>query len=155
MRMPTTLATLFAPASQRVTDASFLLLRVAAGLIMIPHGWPKLFGTFAPVLAKNVLTPLGLPFPLAVAYGLGTLEIVGGLALAAGFMTRPLALAFAIEMAVITAIVNWPKGWIYSVPGGGAEFPALLLVVYVVLLFAGPGRMAADAGLARRADWRS
>lgn len=41
--------------------------------------------------------------------------------LALGVVTRPLALAFAVETAIITAAVSWPKGWIYSVPGGGAE----------------------------------
>ncbi|HKV55004.1 MAG TPA: DoxX family protein [Candidatus Binataceae bacterium] len=104
-----------------------LWLRVVAGGIMIPHSIPKLFGSFAPVLARNVLGPLGFPGPLYWAYFLGLLELVGGVLLALGVLTRPLALAFAVETAIITAAVSWPKGWIYSVPGGGAEFPFLLL----------------------------
>src|SRR5579862_9046466 len=110
-----------APACDFVAPLAWPMLRVAAGLIMIPHGVPKLFGTFAPILAKNVLTPLGLPGPVYWAYFLGILEIFGGALLAAGFMARLLALMFAVETAVIFIFVSLPKGWIYSVPGGGAE----------------------------------
>jgi putative oxidoreductase len=125
------------------------MLRIASGLIMIPHGIPKLFGTFAPVLAKNVLAPMGFPEPLYVAYFLGALEIFGGCLLAAGFLTRLLAAIFAFESAIILIFVNLPKGWIYSVPGGGAEFPALLLVLYFALLFVGAGKFSIDAALGR------
>ncbi len=68
----------------RLRPLAWPMLRIAAGLIMIPHGIPKLFGTFAPVLAKTVLAPLGFPEPLYVAYFLGALEIFGGSLLAAG-----------------------------------------------------------------------
>ncbi len=138
-----------APLYQRLQPLAWPMLRIAAGAIMIPHGWPKLFGTFAPIVAKNVLAPLGFPAPLYVAYFLGTLEIVGGLLLAAGVLTRLLALMFAVEMLIIFVFVNWPKGWIYSVPGGGAEFPALLFVLYLAFVFTGAGRFSVDAALRR------
>jgi putative oxidoreductase len=129
------------------------LLRFFAGVIMIPHSIPKLFGTFAPVLAKNVLAPLGFlnyPDPLFWAYFLGGLEIVGGTLLALGLLTRPLALAFAIETAIITWCVAVPKGWVYSSPGGGAEFPFILFVVYVAILCMGPGGYSLDRLVAKR-----
>lgn len=138
-----------APAYDRVRPLAWPMLRVAAGLIMISHGVPKLFGSFAPILAKNVLTPLGLPGAIYWAYFLGALEIFGGVLLAAGFMTRLVALMLAAETAVIFAFVSLPKGWIYSVPGGGAEFPALLLVLYLALLFEGAGNWSIDRAVKR------
>lgn len=56
---------------------------------------------------------------------------------------------FAAETAVILIFVKFPKGWIYSVPGGGAEFPALLFVLYLALMFEGAGKWSIDS-MARR-----
>src|SRR4051812_48352698 len=101
---------------EAIQPFGYPLIRAVAGAIVIPHSYPKLFGTFAPVLAKNVLAPLGFlnfPDPLFWAYFLGVLELVGGALLVLGLFTRPLALVFAVEMAVITYFVAMPKGWMY------------------------------------------
>ena len=45
-------------------------------------------------------TKLGMPMPEALAPAIAVLEIVGGLALIAGFLTRPFALLFIGEMIV-------------------------------------------------------
>jgi hypothetical protein len=66
---------------ERAAPFGYPLIRIAAGAIIMPHAFPKLFGSFAPVLAKNVLAPLGFltfPDPLFWAYFLGGLELVGG-----------------------------------------------------------------------------
>jgi putative oxidoreductase len=125
-------------------DFAWLLVRCAAGAIALPHAWPKLFGTFAPVLAEKVLTPLGLPAPLLIAYGLGVLELVGGVLLILGLGTRVVALLMVGEWAVITFAVAIPKGWIYSVAGGGAEFPAIMTVLYLAIVIYGAGRLSLD-----------
>src|SRR5262249_52569876 len=69
-------------------------------------------------VAQNVLTPLGFPAPLAWAYFLGVLEFFGGAALAMGFLTRPLALMFTVQMAIVT---YWHagNGYFFSSPRGG------------------------------------
>lgn len=133
----------------RLRPLAWPMLRIAAGLIMIPHGIPKLFGAFAPLLAKNVLAPLGFPAPLYVAYFLGILEIFGGILLAAGFLTRLVALMFVVETAIIFLFVSLPKGWIYSVPGGGAEYPGILFVIYLALAIRGAGEYSVDGVLKR------
>ena len=128
------------------------LIRASAGFIIVPHAFPKLFGSFAPVLAKNVLAPLGFlwPDPLFWAYFLGILELVGGTALAFGLCTRFFAAGLAIECAIITFGVAIPKGWFYASPGGGAEFPAILTLLYLGVLLVGPGRCALDRLIAKR-----
>jgi len=45
-------------------------------------------------------TKLGMPMPGALAPAIAVLEIVGGLSLVAGFLTRPFALLFIGEMIV-------------------------------------------------------
>lgn len=137
----------------RIAPFGYVLIRIAAGAIIIPHAFPKLFGSFAPVLAKNVLAPLGflnVPDPLFWAYFLGVLELVGGACLILGLLTRAAALGLAIETAIITYFVAMPKGWFYASPGGGAEFPAILTLLYLGILIAGPGRCALDRLIMKR-----
>jgi putative oxidoreductase len=138
---------------EAVAPFGYVLIRVAAGAIIMPHAFPKLFGSFAPVLAKNVLAPLGFlnfPDPLFWAIFLGVLELVGGALLIVGLLTRAMALGLAIETAIITYFVAIPKGWFYASPGGGAEFPAILTLVYLGIVLTGPGRYALDRLVARR-----
>jgi putative oxidoreductase len=63
------------------------LIRITAGLMLIPHGWPKLMmgvtATANMALVKRGIAPAE---PLAIA--LITLETLGGLCIALGLFTR-------------------------------------------------------------------
>src|SRR5262249_143859 len=122
---------------------SHAIIRCCAGAIVIYHGYMKLFAGFAGPVAQNVLTPLGFPRPLAWAYFLGVLEFFGGAALAVGFLTRPLALMFTVQMAIVT---YWHagNGYFFSSPRGGWEFPLLLTFLYGATFFRGAAVLALD-----------
>ncbi len=92
-------------------------------------------------VADHVVAVLGLPLPLAWAYFLGILEFFGGIALAIGFLTRPIALMLTVEFVVITCW-SWPNGYFFS--KGGYEYPLLLLIVYAAIFFRGSGRCSID-----------
>src|SRR6266700_1911060 len=81
---------------EAISPYSYAIIRCAAGTVVVYHGYMKLFGPAAAPVAQNVLTPLGFPMPLAWAYFLGVLEFFGGIMLAVGLFTRPLALMFTI-----------------------------------------------------------
>src|SRR5258708_5771504 len=87
---------------EAVAPYSYAIIRFAAGVVLIYHGYVKLFGPAAAPVAQNVLTPLGFPMPIAWAYFLGALEFFGGAMLAIGLLTRPIALMLTVEFAVIT-----------------------------------------------------
>ena len=78
-----------------------------------------------------------------LAYGLGIVQLLGGAALALGLLTRPFALLFAIEM-IFSVILHYPNGYTFAAPGGGYEFPLIMLLVYVAIFFRGAGRCALD-----------
>jgi putative oxidoreductase len=82
----------------------------------------------------------GSPF---TTYGLGILQLLGGAALALGFLTRPTALVFAIEM-IVSVILHYPHGYTFAAPGGGYEFPLIMLLVFVAIFFRGAGRCSLD-----------
>jgi putative oxidoreductase len=131
-------ARLYAP----LEPYAYALIRVTAGAIFVPHGIQKLFGGGAPALAAKTLAAWGLPAPLAWAYGLGVLELVGGALLAVGFLTRPIALLFIIELAVFIFGVHIDRGWLWT--RGGVQYPLFLLGLCVAVLLRGGGRYSID-----------
>ncbi len=133
---------------QSVAPYSYAIIRFCMGAVVIYHGYMKLFGGTATPVANNVLTPLGFPMPLAWAYFLGILEFFGGAALAVGLLTRPIALMFTVQMAIVT---YWHagNGYFFSSPRGGWEFPLLLTLIYAAIFFRGGGRCSIDRMLGR------
>jgi len=127
-----------------VEPLSYLLIRLTVGLMIIPHGWPKLMSgldaTAANVIAKRGLAPAE---PLAVI--LIILETVGGLCVALGLFTRFFAAAITIEMAVIMSFY-WPKfGW----TGPGYEYPLMWGLVMLAIALRGGGPYSLDRKIGR------
>jgi putative oxidoreductase len=126
-----------------ISPYSYAIVRFIAGAILVYHGYNKLFVTGVQPVADHVVTTLGLPMPIAWAYLLGILEFFGGIALAVGFLTRPIALMLTIEFIVITCW-HLGNGYVFASPHGGYEYPLLLAVIYAAIFFRGAGRCSID-----------
>jgi len=133
---------------QSVAPYSYAIIRFIAGAILIYHGYNKLFGGIINGVAQNVVTPMGLPDPLAWAYFLGILECFGGALLAIGFLTRPIALMLVVEFIIIT-YWHFGNGYGFSSPKGGFEYPLVLLVLYIAIFFRGAGRCSIDRAIGK------
>jgi putative oxidoreductase len=72
-------------------------------------------------------------------------ELIGGILLIIGLLSRLAALILAIEMIFTTLLVKVHVGFI-APPGGGAgaELDLILLAAFLTILLAGPGRLALD-----------
>jgi putative oxidoreductase len=116
-----------------------LVLRVVVGLLFVPHGYAKLFTNTAFFL--KFFGGLGLNPPIFFTYFIGGLEFFGGIAVALGLLTRPLAFMLFIDMAVAAIMVQLPRGW--SGPGG-AEYVVTLAVISLVVAMRGSGRISID-----------
>ena len=77
--------------------SGIILLRLMAGGVFLWEGMLKFIYVNQGV---DRFTKLGLPFPQATANMVGVLEIVGGILLITGFLTRAIAIPFVIEMLV-------------------------------------------------------
>jgi putative oxidoreductase len=130
------------------SDLGLLALRAGLAAVFITHGYVKLFGGHHDRTVALFMT-VNIPAPEAMAWVVGGLEFVGGLALAAGLGTRLVAALLAIEMAVAIARVRWPQGFL-----GAAEFEVLLLLACLALFGTGSGRISLDAGLSLRRSAR-
>jgi putative oxidoreductase len=102
---------------------STLLVRLGPAIVFLIHGYLKLFGGHHDQTVALFLT-VNLPQPEALAWLIGALEFIGGLALLTGIWMRPLAALLAVEMAVAIYRVRLPQGFV-----GGWEFELTLLLV--------------------------
>jgi len=124
---------------------SYTLIRVALGLILIPHGFNKLFLDDAVPASRNFVA-FGWAYPLAWAYFIGALEFFGGILLAVGLFTRAVALAFVIEMGVICFAVLWPN---WSWGRRGMEYALFMGIVALAIFLRGGGRLSLDQRLGK------
>jgi putative oxidoreductase len=125
------------------------LLRVAMGLILFPHGCQKLFGWFGGLGFEKftqIFDKIGWhPAAFWVAV-VALTELVGGLMLAFGFLTRFAAAAILIFM--INAVwATSAKGFFWT--AGGYEYSLLIGFVALVFLIRGGGRFSIDHALGR------
>ncbi|HVY59326.1 MAG TPA: DoxX family protein [Xanthobacteraceae bacterium] len=125
---------------ETLAPLSYTLVRVALGLILIPHGFAKLFLNDAVPASRNFVH-FGWAYPLAWAYFIGALEFFGGIMLALGLFTRVIAAAIVVEMSVISFAVLWPN---WSWGRRGMEYALFMGIVALAIFFRGGGRWSVD-----------
>ncbi|WHO71327.1 DoxX family protein [Rhizobium sp. BT03] len=108
-------------------------LRIITALLFIEHGTMKLFGFPASQMSGS-LPPLMLFAAL--------LELVGGILILIGLLTRPVAFLLAGEMAVAYFMAHAPSSFFPAVNQGDAAI--LFCFVFLYLFFSGPGAFAVD-----------
>lgn len=129
-------------------DIAFLILRLVAGLTFAAHGAQKAFGWWGgPGFAgwQGAMGHMGFrPVRLFAVVSI-LVELVGGIALAVGFLT-PLTAAFVLaQTVVIIGQVHWPHGFFNS--KSGYEFPLQLGAIALAVGLAGAGAVSVDAAL--------
>ncbi|VUD41860.1 Putative oxidoreductase CatD [Thalassocella blandensis] len=123
------------------TNAAFgtFILRIALGLVLLAHSvYLKLFVFTLPGTAQ-FFGSLGLPEFLA--YVVFAAEAIGGIALIIGFKTNLVALAL-IPVLLGATWAHLGSGWLFTNPGGGWEYPLLLVVIAGVQALLGNGSFA-------------
>ena len=120
------------------------VFRVAAGLLFMQHGAQKLFG----MLGGFGGTP-GAHAPFLSQMGLaGVLEFGGGLLIAAGLFTRPVAVLLVGEMCVAFFQAHLPRGgWPIQNQG---ELALVYASIWVYFAAHGAGPFSVDATLANK-----
>lgn len=119
------------------------MLRLAAGVVFLAHGWQKYQMGVAGV--SGFLASLGFPAPDIMAVLLIGGEIVGGALLILGLYARTAAMVTTIIAVVALLTVHVSKGFFIS--NGGYEFILLLLATSVSVLITGAGRYSLDKKL--------
>jgi putative oxidoreductase len=121
------------------------LLRVATGAFLFAHGWPKL--ATMPETA-GFLESAGYTPGMLWAVLLAATELVGGLFLALGFLTR--LVSVPIFIFVLNAVMfHRPNGFYWNSPNGGWEYPLMLTIIALFFFAKGAGPLSVDSRLNR------
>jgi uncharacterized membrane protein YphA (DoxX/SURF4 family) len=124
-------------------------LRLAAGGALLYHASPFLFTRAGHANFAYMLTQVGLPAPGVTAWMVALLEVVGGLALIAGFATVFFSIIVSFEIAT-RVLVIWLRGRGFPMPLEGMpplpgfELNLQFLGEMICLIIAGPGLYSWD-----------
>jgi putative oxidoreductase len=111
------------------------ILRIMTALLFLEHGTQKLLGfPPSPNPGPALFSLLGIQ---------GIIEAVGGVLLALGLFTRPVAFILAGDMAVAYFMSHAPRNFFPVLNGGDAAI--LYCFVFLYLTLAGPGPWSLDA----------
>lgn len=117
----------------RYSPYLYALLRIVAGFAFAEHGAQKLFGVLG-----------GHAAPLASQFGLaGIIEFVGGILIALGLFTSPIAFIASGEMAWAYFQQHARHG-LWPIQNGG-ELTVLYCFIFLYFAAAGSGKLSIDS----------
>ena len=129
-----------------------LPIRLGLGAVMIAHGAQKVLGSFnGPGFNTYISgnTPFTFMRPAWLWLSAAALsELVGGIFVAIGLLTRVSAFFIACTMLTAVVGVHWGGGFFAS--NRGYEYPLSLLAMAIALLIAGGGQASVDKALSGR-----
>ena len=126
-------------------------LRLTMAAVFIGHGAQKVLGSWeGPGFSKFISfpAPYGFMKPAWLWMGAAALsELIAGVLLLFGFLTRIGAFFLACTMLVAVVGVHWPA---FFASNKGIEYPLSLLAMALALLISGGGIASADLALSGR-----
>jgi putative oxidoreductase len=127
-------------------------IRLALAAVMIAHGSQKVLGIFnGPGFNTFIAgtTPFGFMRPAWVWLAAAALsELVGGILVGIGFLTR--VGAFFIACTMLTAVIGVHLAGGFFASNRGYEYPLSLFAMALALVIAGGGQASVDRALSGR-----
>ena len=128
-------------------DGALLLARLLVGVVLIAHGWQKVF-TWGLGGTAQAFAGMGIPLPAVSATFAAVVELVGGVLLVFGAATALVGVLVVLNMLGAALLVHAPNGVMVS--DGGWELVGVIGALALVLAAVGAGRFSVDHTLAGR-----
>jgi putative oxidoreductase len=145
---------MFSKLIETSNDWTLTILRLAAGIMIFPHGLQKTFGWFGGAgFSVQMAGFEATQIPAVFAFLAIMAEFLGGLGLILGVLTRIAAFGLAADMSVAIYLVHWRNGffmnWTGHQKGEGFEFHILAIAIAIVLMTRGGGAASLDRALSK------
>ena len=127
--------------TNRRIDAGLLILRLVVGGLFIAHGAQKIF-VFGLAGVSSGFAHMGIPMAGVTAPFIALLELLAGVALVVGLLTRLASLGLFFDMLGAIGFVHFKNGFFLP---NGYEFALTLAAVTLALVITGPGVFSLDA----------
>lgn len=118
-----------------------LILRVAAGVLMMTHGWSKIQNFEG--MVESGFDPVGMGATLSVVMLIGA-EFIAALFIVLGLLTRLSAVPLIVAMSVAAFVAH------ASDPLQVKELSLIYLTIFATLLITGAGKYSLDSLLFRK-----
>ena len=139
-------------------DVGRLIVRLALGLVMFPHGAQKLLGWFGGGGFNETLqgmTKMGLPAAVVLLVILA--EFFGSISLITGFLGRIGAFGILCVMLGALFMVHLPNGffmnWMGNQKGEGYEYHLLAIGMALAILVKGSGAFSIDRSMSDKGTY--
>jgi putative oxidoreductase len=120
---------------------AYAFIRFGTGFIILMHGVQRLFWG-AKTAELGALASLPAPT-------VGVIELAGGVALAIGLLTRPLALLFALEFLCVALAAHVPPGRTWFALGATEHWAALIVALCIAFMMRGGGAHSLDRAIGK------
>mgnify|MGYP001607511617 CR=1 FL=1 len=127
-------------AKNKLNGWGLAVLRIALGIILVYHGYLKLFASGGFPATVQFFASIDIPYPEIGALLSGVAEFFGGLFLILGVVTKLSCIALIINFLVAFLVVHLKNG--LDVSKGGYEFVLLILASLLVVYTSGAGNFA-------------
>ncbi|QDY89752.1 DoxX family protein [Arthrobacter sp. UKPF54-2] len=134
-----------------LTTLARTVLRIVTGFLFAAHGWQK-FNEFTIAGTQAAFAQMGVPAANLVAPVVAALELVGGVALILGVLTRVFGVLLAVDMLGALFLVHAPAG-IFAA-AGGYELVLILAAAALAVALVGAGKVSVDKALFGRSGSR-
>jgi putative oxidoreductase len=128
-----------------VSSPAVALIRIAVGLIFFSQGVLKFLD---PAMGVNRFTRIGFPHPAFTAHFVGSFEIICGVLVLFGIITRLSAIPLFVVISTAIATTKVPElfrpnqGFWYMVSDARTDFSMFCCLLFLII--AGPGNWSLD-----------
>jgi len=132
-------------------DAGMLIVRLALGIVIFPHGAQKLLGWFGGGGYSATMQGMSQMLPAVIVFLVIVFEFFGSLSLITGFLGRLGAFCVLCVMVGAVFTVHLPNGffmnWGGKQAGEGFEYHILAVGIALAVIVKGSGLFSVDRAL--------